>query len=71
MLQLSTKEDLGDLRKELLHNRRKINKTLVLCGGTGCRASRSQEVIDAVNIELLMQGMDSGVQLRITGCHGF
>jgi len=71
MLQLSTKEDLGDLRKELLHNRRKINKTLVLCGGTGCKASRSQEVIDAVNKELLMQGMDSIVQLRITGCHGF
>ena len=71
MLQLSTKEDLGNLRKELLHNRRKINKTLVICGGTGCKASRSQEVIDAVNKELLMQGMDSIVHLRITGCHGF
>jgi NADH:ubiquinone oxidoreductase subunit F (NADH-binding)/(2Fe-2S) ferredoxin len=71
MLQLSTKADLGSLGKELLHNRRKINKTLVLCGGTGCKASRSQEVIDAVKKELLMQGMDSIVQLRITGCHGF
>ena len=71
MLQLSTKEDLGELRKELLDNRRKINKTLVICGDTGCKASGSQEVIDAVNKELLMQGMDSIVQLRITGCHGF
>ena len=39
--------------------------------GTGCKVSRCQEVIDAVNKELLMQGMDSTVQLRITGCHGF
>jgi len=71
MLQVSTKEELGALREELLHNRRKVNKTIILCGGTGCKASRSQEVIDAVNNELLMQGMDSIVQLRITGCHGF
>ena len=71
MPKLASKEDLEAMGKKLLLNRKKINKTLIVCGDTGCKASRSQEVIDAINKELLMQGMDSTVQLRVTGCLGF
>jgi len=71
MPKLATKEDLQAMCRQLLQDRRKINKTLIVCGGTGCKASRSQGVIDAINKELLMQEMDSIVHLRITGCHGF
>jgi NADH:ubiquinone oxidoreductase subunit F (NADH-binding)/(2Fe-2S) ferredoxin/Pyruvate/2-oxoacid:ferredoxin oxidoreductase delta subunit len=71
MPKLATKEDLEALGKQLLLDRKKIDKTLIICGGTGCTASRSRNVIDAINQELLMQEMDSSVHLRVTGCHGF
>ncbi|MFC1940982.1 NADH-ubiquinone oxidoreductase-F iron-sulfur binding region domain-containing protein [Chloroflexota bacterium] len=71
MPNLANKEDLEAMRKQFLLDRKKINKTLIICGGTGCKASRSQDVIDAINQELLTQEMDSTVHLRITGCHGF
>ena len=71
MPKLSTIADLQKMGKELADNRKNIKKTLILCGGTGCTASRCQEVIDALNEELRMQGMESEVRLRVTGCHGF
>ncbi|MFC1916286.1 NADH-ubiquinone oxidoreductase-F iron-sulfur binding region domain-containing protein [Chloroflexota bacterium] len=71
MPKLATKEDLEAMGKQLLLDRKKINKTIIVCGGTGCKASRSQDVIDAINQELLAQEMGSTVHLRITGCHGF
>jgi hypothetical protein len=40
MPQLSTKEDLEVMEKQLLRDRKKINKTLIVCGGTGCKASQ-------------------------------
>jgi NADH-quinone oxidoreductase subunit F len=43
----------------------------MVCGGTGCQASRSQTVIDAVRDELSRQGLDTKVRLCVTGCHGF
>ena len=71
MPHLNTKEDLEIMGKQLLLEREKINNTLIICGGTGCTASRSRDVIDALNKELVVQEMDSKVDLRITGCHGF
>ena len=71
MHKLSTKEDLETTRQQLLLDRKKADKTVILCGDTACKAARSQEVIDAVNKELLTQEMDSTICLRITGCHGF
>jgi len=71
MPKLATKEDLEAMGKQLLLERKKINKTIIICGGTGCKASGSQEVIDALNQELLGQEMNSSLHLRVTGCHGF
>jgi NADH:ubiquinone oxidoreductase subunit F (NADH-binding)/(2Fe-2S) ferredoxin/NAD-dependent dihydropyrimidine dehydrogenase PreA subunit len=71
MHKLATKQDLETTRQQLLLDRKKIDTTIIICGGTGCTASRSQDVIDAINKELLLQEMDSKVHLRITGCHGF
>jgi NADH:ubiquinone oxidoreductase subunit F (NADH-binding)/(2Fe-2S) ferredoxin/Pyruvate/2-oxoacid:ferredoxin oxidoreductase delta subunit len=71
MPRLNTKEDLEIMGKQFLLGRENINKTLIVCGGTGCTASRSRDVIDALNKELVTQEMDFEVHLRITGCHGF
>jgi NADH-quinone oxidoreductase subunit F len=71
MSKLSSIADLETIGRKLLLKRKTVTKTLILCGGTGCTASRCLDVIDAVNEELRMQGMESEVNLRVTGCHGF
>jgi len=51
--------------------RKNITTTVMVCGGTGCRASRSLALVDAVREELSKQGLDKTVRLCATGCHGF
>jgi len=71
MPKLASVEDLEAMGRQLLSKRQKMTKTLILCGDTACKAAQAQEVIDAVNKELLAQEVDSTVHLRVTGCHGF
>jgi NADH:ubiquinone oxidoreductase subunit F (NADH-binding)/(2Fe-2S) ferredoxin/NAD-dependent dihydropyrimidine dehydrogenase PreA subunit len=42
-----------------------------MCGGTGCRASGAQDVIDALRKGLKKKKLEKTVQIRVTGCHGF
>jgi len=71
MPRLTRIQDLGGLREELGARRRRFQTTLVICGGTGCQASRSLAVIDSIRSELANQELTTKVHLRVTGCHGF
>jgi len=71
MSRLNSFRELEHLREWLREQRQSITTTVMVCGGTGCRASRSQAVIDAVRDELSRQGLDTSVRLCVTGCHGF
>ena len=44
---------------------------ILLCGGTGCRASGSEEVKAALKEELEKQGLQQEVRIVETGCNGF
>lgn len=68
---LNSFRELEHLREQIRESRNKITFTIMVCGGTGCRASHSQEVIDAVKKELSRQNLDDTVRLCVTGCHGF
>lgn len=68
---LNSYRELEHLREQLREQRQNITTTVMVCGGTGCKASRSQAVIDAVRYELSRQGLDTKVRLCVTGCHGF
>ncbi|MEJ2427685.1 MAG: NADH-ubiquinone oxidoreductase-F iron-sulfur binding region domain-containing protein [Deltaproteobacteria bacterium] len=70
-LRIRTPGDLEAFRRRILDYRKKFDVVLTLCGGTGCQASRSGAVIEAVKDELIKQGMDEKVDVRVTGCHGF
>jgi len=63
--------DLEDLRMQLSAEHTHFTKTLTFCGGTGCQASGSLSVIDAVKDVLSKEGLDKRVLVRVTGCHGF
>ncbi len=44
---------------------------LSLCAGSGCTASGSQEVLQALRKEVERQGLQDAVEVKSTGCHGF
>ena len=71
MNKINTINDLGTLREKLQSYRKSFRKTLVLCGGTGCQASRSRDVIHSIELELVKQGFTTDILVRPTGCHGF
>ncbi len=71
MPNLRKASDLELLRKRLLADRKSTRMTIIICGGTGCQASKSPAVIDALRKELKAQKLEKDVRLRVTGCHGF
>jgi len=44
---------------------------LLLCGGTGCRASGSIQIKEALMRELARQKLDTEIRIIETGCNGF
>ncbi len=71
MARLNSYRELEHLRERLKEERKGIKTTVMVCGGTGCQASESQGVIDALKEEMAKQGLGTGVRLCVTGCHGF
>jgi NADH:ubiquinone oxidoreductase subunit F (NADH-binding)/(2Fe-2S) ferredoxin/Pyruvate/2-oxoacid:ferredoxin oxidoreductase delta subunit len=71
MHKINTINDLEALRKNLQVYRETFRKTLILCGGTGCQASRSRDLSNNIQAELAKQGFAEDVLVRVTGCHGF
>ncbi len=49
----------------------KYNMHLMVCGGTGCRASASDSLVENLKHELSEKGLENEVQVVMTGCFGF
>ena len=49
----------------------KFKMHILVCGGTGCTASKSQEIADRLKSNLLDKGLENEVQVILTGCFGF
>jgi len=71
MSRLNSFRELEHLRERLRGQRKHITTTVMVCAGTGCQASQSPAVIEALRREISRQKLDSKVCLRATGCHGF
>jgi NADH-quinone oxidoreductase subunit F len=71
MVKIKNPRDLETLRVKIQRERKKIHSTIIMCGGTGCQASQSLAVIDAVKNQIDRQGLQKNVHVRATGCHGF
>lgn len=44
---------------------------MMVCGGTGCRASQSDTIVEKMKKELEYRSLDEDIQVVITGCFGF
>jgi len=49
----------------------KYKMHLLVCGGTGCRASASDSIIEKLKSEITAKGLQDEVQVIMTGCFGF
>ena len=50
---------------------KRANRTLLVCHGTGCKASRSLETIEAFEKHIAKNNMENELQVFSTGCFGF
>ena len=69
--QFTVLEQVAAYRQQLLAQRDPERSTVLICGGTGCLASRAQEVIDALRDALDKRSVQKRIDIRVTGCHGF
>ncbi len=71
MKRINTVEELESRRDTLLQEQDSDTLTVTLCGGTGCRASGADPVMDALQQQLKEKGLQDRVSVQVTGCHGF
>lgn len=48
-----------------------LKSHILVCGGTGCRASRSEEIVENLQAALKENALDKEIQVVRTGCFGF
>lgn len=71
MSRISSFAELEKLRQEIKGKRDPNKPCITLCSGTACHASASENVNEALEIELERQGLRGEIDVRRTGCHGF
>ncbi len=71
MLRLSSINELKELRSVLFNNADENKPRIVICAGTACQASGSNDIIRITKRYIIEKRLVGKVSLRITGCHGF
>jgi len=68
---LKSPAELEALTESIVKRRNPNGISIAVCGGTGCQAYGTSDVIAAFKQELEKNGLSGKVELRTTGCHGF
>ncbi|MBA3045250.1 MAG: FAD-dependent oxidoreductase [Candidatus Thermoplasmatota archaeon] len=64
-------DDINKLRN-IINKKKDSNKTFItMCSGTGCLASGSGKVTEAFRNSFKKMNLESKVEVKTTGCHGF
>jgi NADH-quinone oxidoreductase subunit F len=69
-MRVRTLEQLRALEHELRATRDR-KPCVRVCGGTGCRARGSEDVLGRFRAVLESEGLADAVEVKFTGCHGF
>ena len=48
-----------------------VKMHILVCGGTGCSASQSHEIVAELNKELVAHDLTDFAKVVVTGCFGF
>ncbi|GAH50489.1 unnamed protein product, partial [marine sediment metagenome] len=68
---LRSPEELESLRNLILDKRNPNKACITICSGPGCQAVGSAALTQAFITELRNKNIDSQVDIKTTGCHGF
>jgi NADH:ubiquinone oxidoreductase subunit F (NADH-binding)/(2Fe-2S) ferredoxin/NAD-dependent dihydropyrimidine dehydrogenase PreA subunit len=68
---LKNTEELEKLRQTILDKKDESRTMVSVCGGTGCRASGAEAVVEAFAEEIERRELQVKVEFKETGCHGF
>jgi NADH-quinone oxidoreductase subunit F len=80
MTRINTYQELReahDLLRPRLDNRLGLNgntdtsRLILVCGGTGCHAARSQNIVENLQDRIAEMGLEETVSASISGCFGF
>ena len=71
MKKLSSPVELEELRQSIIKSRDPKKTIVSICGGTGCTALGSGEVIKAFREELVKRGLEDKIEVKVSGCRGF
>ncbi|MBM3788826.1 MAG: NADH-quinone oxidoreductase subunit F [Acidobacteria bacterium] len=63
--------ELEERRSRILSGRDPAKPAVAVCAGSGCLASANDGLVKAFEAEVNRQGLESAVDIRATGCHGF
>ena len=68
---LKSLDELKALRESIIKSRDPDKPCVVICGGTGCLALGATSIISTFQREIEGHELDTKVDLKVTGCHGF
>lgn len=71
MNRLSSPDELEALRESIIKRRDPNKPCITICGGTGCHAYGCEGVVAAFRQETKRQKLETKVDIKTTGCHGF
>jgi NADP-reducing hydrogenase subunit HndC len=68
---ISSPQQLENLRRDILSRRDPKRPVITVCAGTGCQTYGATDVFQAIVQEVKNQGLESTLEVKATGCHGF
>ncbi len=71
MPRINSAAELEELRKGILSKRGPDKPSIAICTGAGCHGLGSDGVVAAFEKEINKQDLQTKVNVRATGCHGF
>ena len=71
MIRFADREQMEKHRQELVARHDPSKLRITLCGGTGCNAQGSIQLVDALQAAAVKHGLRDTVEVKVTGCHGF
>jgi NADH-quinone oxidoreductase subunit F len=63
--------ELEERRSRILSGRDPAKPGIAVCAGSGCLASANDGLLETFEAEVKRQGLETAVDIRATGCHGF
>ena len=71
MVRFTKPDEFASYREQLAADSDANGFSVLICGGTGCRAGRGLAVAEAFGSILESKSLQKKVRVQITGCHGF